>query len=269
MRKYTLLIFMLFAFFTIKAQTNNSDVTAKPAKMVSTFPNAEKDKQTLLQLERDLVKAQFDAKVDYVSSHIASNYKLLGPYGRTLNREQYIQDLPRTPITGITFQDTLLEARVNGNSGIVTGIYGITMSENKLAVSFTEVFVRQNDGWKLFSSHQSTMPYWSIWKPLDSDLKPVASTACTEERGLKSLTADAPAFIRFTNSTSNELTLYWINYQGERDKSADQVRKIAVGKSLDLKTFITHPFVLSDSKGECLGVYQPAMKPGLVTLKDK
>lgn len=98
----------------------------------------------------------------------------------------------------------------------------------------------------------------------DSELKPIAAQPCAGESKLKSLNGDTRSFLRFRNKTTKDLTYYWINYEGRRD----QKRTLKPGEEYSLWTYLTHPFVVVDAKGDCKAVYLPKKEYGLVVISE-
>lgn len=98
----------------------------------------------------------------------------------------------------------------------------------------------------------------------DSELKPVAAQSCKAESSLKSLNGDTRTFLRFKNKTTKDVIYYWINYEGKRD----QERTLKPGEAYSLWTYLTHPFVVVDAKGECRAVYMPRKEFGLVVISE-
>ncbi len=84
---------------------------------------------------------------------------------------------------------------------------------------------------------------------------------CSQEEQLKSESFEVKSRVMFTNTSSNTVALRWINYQGERDTQPDQLVQIQPGKSTTRDTFLTHPFVVTDTAGTCLSIYLPEALP--------
>jgi hypothetical protein len=102
----------------------------------------------------------------------------------------------------------------------------------------------------------------------DSEFEVVNAQSCAIESTLKSLNSDTSTILRIKNSTSGKLTLYWINYSGQRDTSANQIYPIPPGTYFDRYTYVTHPFIVIGSNGKCYGIYQATAKPSIGIVKD-
>ncbi len=158
-----------------------------------------------------------------------------------------------------------------GDAAVVTGIMAVKIKrgdkEDTNYYRVTDTFARRKSGWQLAASQQNRVPVWRARKMEDSELRMQTAVGCDQEGSLKSLNSDTAAYIRFTNSTNQPVTVHWINYDGKRDPSADQIRTLKPGETRSHSTFLTHPFLVTDASGKCLGIYQPIQEPGLVVIK--
>ncbi len=115
------------------------------------------------------------------------------------------------------------------------------------------------------NSVSTTGPY----NKKDSEFVAVTPQSCEKETTMKSLNHNTSTHLRFRNNTSANVTVYWINYAGQRDTSAGQIRHVAAGEFMDTQTFLTHPFVvIGDSGGKCYGIYEATAKPSIAIIKD-
>jgi hypothetical protein len=76
---------------------------------------------------------------------------------------------------------------------------------------------------------------------------PLAQTAT-----LKSLNSDNPTNITFTNATCIAISIYWLDFEGNRVFYAD----IPPGVSYVQNTFLTHPWVVTNANGD-IGLFLP------------
>ena len=82
--------------------------------------------------------------------------------------------------------------------------------------------------------------------------------ACSLEPTLHSITGLVSTSIQFVNQTTGPVTVYWLDYQGQRVF----YNTLAAGQSYDQQTFLTHPWVVTDASGACLGIWLPSTAPG-------
>ncbi len=88
------------------------------------------------------------------------------------------------------------------------------------------------------------------------------ASACAEEKNLKS-SSGASTNIRFKNSSSALIRIYWLDHTGKRveyingRQAANGNGGLAAGGSFDQQTFVTHPWVITTANGDCLGIYTP------------
>lgn len=90
-----------------------------------------------------------------------------------------------------------------------------------------------------------------------------ASVACEEEKNLRSLGTQFATYINFTNETSQDVRLYWINHQGGRQLYGNLARR----ETRSFQTYITHPWLVADLQDKCLGIYMPAASKLDVTIR--
>ena len=80
---------------------------------------------------------------------------------------------------------------------------------------------------------------------------PVADASCQAEARSQSLNSNTPTSFTITNHTSETLSVFWLNFQGQRVKYFD----LSPGQTHDQGTFITHPWVVADPKGACIRLF--------------
>ncbi|KZL50422.1 hypothetical protein A2T98_07395 [Nodularia spumigena CENA596] len=68
--------------------------------------------------------------------------------------------------------------------------------------------------------------------------------------------------ITFINQRNASVRLYWLDYSGQRKFYA----LIAPSNRITQSTYVTHPWVITDSKNNCLGVYYPDGQPRIVEI---
>lgn len=89
-----------------------------------------------------------------------------------------------------------------------------------------------------------------------------------EEKQLRSLDGSVSTYIRFDNYLAQEVSLYWLNYEGVRVYYAS----LQPGRSLLQQTYVTHPWVVT-KKGtgagteQCVAIFQPTSEPGVAEIK--
>jgi hypothetical protein len=92
------------------------------------------------------------------------------------------------------------------------------------------------------------------------------ATACSEESSLKSATSTQSTNITFKNSSSGRIKLYWLDFSGKRVEYHQG--GLATGASHTQQTFVTHPWVITNEQGDCMGIYTATETTG-VTLDVK
>ncbi len=73
---------------------------------------------------------------------------------------------------------------------------------------------------------------------------------CPSEGALRSLSDTERTRISFRNERFRRINVFWIDYEGQRQL----YRTLAPGQSQTFQTYATHPWVVTDASGNCLGV---------------
>ncbi|MEH2411172.1 VHL beta domain-containing protein [Nostoc sp.] len=74
---------------------------------------------------------------------------------------------------------------------------------------------------------------------------------CENEKSLRSVEGGAVSEINFINKTSSVVKVVWIDHQGQRKFYRD----LKPGESYIQSTYVNHPWVVTDEKGGCLGLF--------------
>jgi uncharacterized protein len=82
--------------------------------------------------------------------------------------------------------------------------------------------------------------------------------SCATEPGLQSKRTRVLTTITFRNLTRSTLRIFWVTYQGQRKFHAD----LPAGRTMYQRTYAGHPWVVTDTRNSCLGVYLPSSSSG-------
>jgi hypothetical protein len=96
----------------------------------------------------------------------------------------------------------------------------------------------------------------------DDSLPELQPMRCELEATLRSISADVPAVVRFSNERDEEVELFWLDYDGKRKSYGP----IAAKSTREQRTFLTHPWVISTLSGECIDVRVPRAPRYRVTI---
>ncbi len=98
-----------------------------------------------------------------------------------------------------------------------------------------------------------------------SDIAPSkqAVASCANERALSSLSSGVGTRISFINHTGEPRAVYWLDFQGARVPYGT----LGPGQKLELKTYLTHPWVIADSSARCLRVVLPSASGNAVAIR--
>jgi von Hippel-Lindau disease tumor supressor len=81
--------------------------------------------------------------------------------------------------------------------------------------------------------------------------------ACRGEGTIRSLNSDVSTTARFANRSAEVVTVYWLDFAGERVR----YKTLLPGESYTQQTYLTHPWVVVKKGGECRGPFLPRRKP--------
>lgn len=98
--------------------------------------------------------------------------------------------------------------------------------------------------------------------PNDPDNKP-RGLNCPAPGSVRSLNSAQPTNIQFVNSSGRPLKIYWLDYKGQRKFYKD----LNVGQSYRQKTYMTHPWIAVDGRGNCMGTVMQAAHVGDNTIQ--
>jgi von Hippel-Lindau disease tumor supressor len=76
---------------------------------------------------------------------------------------------------------------------------------------------------------------------------------CEQESRLRSIEGVKATEFTLTNHSKTTIVLYWLNYEGKRVK----YEQVAPGDQVTQPTFLTHPWVVTDTKGRCIRILTP------------
>jgi len=86
--------------------------------------------------------------------------------------------------------------------------------------------------------------------------------ACSLEASLHSINGSQTAAITFVNASSITQNVYWRDYSGTRVL----YNTLSPGQSFVQPTFLTHPWVITDSSNTCRAIYLPTLESGVAVL---
>ncbi len=254
---------LLFCSIWLSAVTSVMGQNTTPPASTSQSSSAE---QTIIQLERDLIQAFNTGDAKVLERVLADDFEV------DARQMKPMLLMYKKPYDADKIEASDLKARVWGNAAVVTGLMDIMSKKEDGTVNhqyerYTDTFINRQNKWQIVASQQREIPVWEARQLEDKELTALSSMECGLESSLRSLDSDTPAFIKFTNATNQPIMCYWINREGKRDSHPSQIRTIGPKKSLDLQTYLTHPFVITDASGKCLGIYTAKKEPGLVVIK--
>jgi hypothetical protein len=92
-----------------------------------------------------------------------------------------------------------------------------------------------------------------------------AASTCPSEATLRSQNSARHTNITFLNRRSGVINVFWINYQGRRQFFS----LMMPGEKKSFGTSATHPWVVTDAGGNCLGVHFADVGKETVTIHSR
>lgn len=83
--------------------------------------------------------------------------------------------------------------------------------------------------------------------------KVVLQRYCPSEQSSHSIVGIQSTHLNFINHSGKTVRTYWINYQGARQFYAE----IADGQSYLQQTYVSHPWVVTDTQNNCIAFFMP------------
>lgn len=229
-------------------------------------PKPNSEEQAVIQLERDIANAYAQGDARTLERLFADELVNTTDFGLVTTKQEVLRSLKR--LDGVTIDFTNLNARVHGNAAVVTGIAVFKVNgADADYLRFTDTFVKQQKGWQLLASQQRRVPQWVARDAGASELKTLAAVDCAQESSVRSVNSEVTTMLRFVNAARQPVVIYWVNYQGQRDPSEDQRQTLAPGETGFRYTYVSHPFLVADASGKCLGIYQPAKEPSVAIIR--
>ncbi|MBD2705073.1 DUF4440 domain-containing protein [Spirosoma sp. BT702] len=251
MRKQLLMLLILSPLtLTLYAQTS-------PASTSQTSSDAE----VIEQLEKDLIKAYNTGDTQIIERIVANDAT------RGLNKTALI--LHKKPYDADAFEMGRPVVSVWENTAVATGTMTVSSKEPNQTTSryyrVTDTFIKRKNTWQLVASSRAEVSVWQTREMKNTELTDLTALDCSGEATAKSLNSNTAAFIKFTNGTSKPITIRWINREGKPDPRFTWT--LTPGNSYPMQTYLTHPFIVTDEIGKCLGLYTAKKEPGLVVVK--
>ncbi|PIQ23068.1 hypothetical protein COW36_09850 [bacterium (Candidatus Blackallbacteria) CG17_big_fil_post_rev_8_21_14_2_50_48_46] len=85
-----------------------------------------------------------------------------------------------------------------------------------------------------------------------ASLEGMKASNCSQEGSIKSATGPATS-VDFKNESSADISIYWLNAQGKRVL----YKKLSAGSDYTQSTYVTHPWLITNAQGNCIGIYTP------------
>jgi VHL beta domain len=91
------------------------------------------------------------------------------------------------------------------------------------------------------------------------------AATCADILTMKSRDSGQEITFKVTNNTTGARNYDWLSYEGKRENYGN----IAPGETVRIKTFISHPWIFSDSENECVEAFLPTVSDKALVLTQR
>ena len=86
---------------------------------------------------------------------------------------------------------------------------------------------------------------------------------CGFEGAARSRDSETETTLVFVNQTRQAFQLFWLDFTGRRQFFAG----LSPGQALTQRTFLTHPWLVADQLGQCVGIFLPVDRPARAVIR--
>lgn len=87
--------------------------------------------------------------------------------------------------------------------------------------------------------------------------------SCGKEGSIASPGTSKPVTITFKNKSKQEVTVYWLDFDGDREEYAT----LDTGESYTQETYKNHIWLVADEDDDCIGIWSASKNSQSVTIK--
>jgi hypothetical protein len=109
-----------------------------------------------------------------------------------------------------------------------------------------------------------SIPIWLVLSAVFAADEGAPRRHPAEEKGIKSLESTIPAALKLVNRSKQTVKIYWIDYKGKRKLHAT----LQPGETFDSDTFVTHPWLVTDTKDNAWAIYFADAQPRTVEITE-
>ena len=115
----------------------------------------------LLNLSKDIFRWEVEGKFDSLATRFGDQAVIISSSGSTRTKNEYLADLRSGKPVHKSIDIQQASTIINGTTGIVNGkgifVVSINNTQGTFNLSYMEVFVKDEQGWKLIGLHTSRL----------------------------------------------------------------------------------------------------------------
>ena len=131
-------------------------ILASPIFSLAADTGPANDEQQIRKIEQEWLDAILKRDATYLQKIEARDFRVTGPSGRTLNKEEDIKETASGETVFETMKIEELKVRLYGETAIANGVASVTSrrqgKEESGRYAWTDVFVKMNGEWKAVSA---------------------------------------------------------------------------------------------------------------------
>jgi uncharacterized protein DUF4440 len=119
---------------------------------------------SLLEVAERLAEAERTGDIGALKRLLAPDYQGYDPAGRPLDRERVLREFAEGKVRVKSLLQSQLKARVEGDTGIVSGVNAIEGVDGpgsfRFRLRFLDVYLLRDGQWQLVASQDTLLPGW-------------------------------------------------------------------------------------------------------------
>jgi ketosteroid isomerase-like protein len=131
--------------------------------MTSVNHDSAADINTILQIERQTMKAIKQKDTATLSNILAEDFTHRTPAGQDADRSEFLKGISELPLEVLSISGDNLKVNVYGDMAVLTGVQRVKVrdaegKEESGAGAFTDVFVKRQENWLMVLAYSVDLP---------------------------------------------------------------------------------------------------------------
>lgn len=266
--------------FTVKREDESEPLEIAVIRKLITIPSdgeaslTDVTKQELEQLLREFLTASLRGDAITSDRIITESFMEIQPRGGMSTKFDHLSLINARKYRIANEEDDSVLPTFDLHNVDIRGYHNVAMiyvdiewvyPNGKTYLRTTVTSVKDQSTWQIAAVHSTIIPVWKVRDLDDNELLELTPEESNQESSFKSLNSDKEAFVRFKNTSSAMVKVYWLDFQGKRTLYIS----LSPGDQRNQWTYLTHPWLVADSEDKALGIYIPTSEPAIVVTRGK